>query len=189
MRDADRFRLLGTYRAPRVRVGRVLSCEARDCDVIVNGYSTGRIPWPVGHPRARGGRPGLIVFGGLAAAVRRESNQAVGHWFGVGAATVARWREALGAAKLNAGSARLRQSVARDPDRRAKIAAAKRGSARPTPLGWVPNGIPWTEAADELVRTLPPAEAAERTGHPLGSVYTRRYELGVSRRREGRRSG
>jgi len=37
MRDADRYTLLGTYRTPRVRVGRVLTCEARDCDVIVTG--------------------------------------------------------------------------------------------------------------------------------------------------------
>src|SRR5436309_14689395 len=101
MRDADRFRLLGTYATPRVRVGRVLTCEARDCDVIVTGYSEGRIPWPTGHPRARGGRPGLVVFGALAAAVRRESNQAVCRWFGVRPATVARWRAALGAGGLN----------------------------------------------------------------------------------------
>jgi hypothetical protein len=107
---------------------------------------------------------------------------------GFGQSVVARWRKALGVAKLNAGSAWLWRSVARDPDRREKIAAAKRGRARPTPPSWVPNGTAWTEAADELARTLPPAEAAERTGHPLGSVYTRRYELGVSRRREGRRS-
>jgi hypothetical protein len=33
MKDADRFRLIGTYATPRVRVGTVLSCEVRDCDV------------------------------------------------------------------------------------------------------------------------------------------------------------
>ncbi len=40
---ADRFKPLGTYRTPRVRVGRALSCEARDCDVIVTGYADARI--------------------------------------------------------------------------------------------------------------------------------------------------
>ena len=41
--------------------------------------------------------------------------------------------------------------------------------------GWVP----WTPAEDELVRTLPPAEAAERTGRTLPAVYQRRHHLGV----------
>ena len=41
--------------------------------------------------------------------------------------------------------------------------------------GWVP----WTPAEDELVRTLPPAEAAERTGRTLPAVYQRRHDLGV----------
>jgi hypothetical protein len=121
---------LGRYRTPRLRVGSVLACDARECDVIVTGYSGSRIPWPVGHGRG-GGRPGLVVFGGLARAVRRESNQAVAHWFGVGPATVARWREALGAEAMNAGSARLRAAVARDPERCAKIAAARVGKPRP----------------------------------------------------------
>jgi hypothetical protein len=204
MRDADRFRLLGTYRTPRVRVGRVLSCEARDCDVVVSGYTEGRIPWPVGYPRERGGSPAPVVFGDLARAVRTESNQAVFYWFGITPQTVSKWRKALRVGLTNPGTHRLRSdhqqapwarrarakavAQARNPDRRAKIAAAKRGRPRPTPPGWVPNGSAWTEAADELVRTLPPAEAAERTGHPLGSVYTRRYELGASRQRRGRRS-
>jgi hypothetical protein len=204
MRDADRFKMLGTYRTPRVRIGRVLSCEARDFDVIVSGHTDARIPWPLGYSRERGGSSALIVYGDLARAVRTESNQAVCFWFGITPQTVSKWRKALGVGLTNAGTHRLRSDYqqapwarrarakavakARDPDRRAKIAAAKRGRARPTPPGWVPNGTAWTEAADELVRTLPPAEAAERTGHPLGSIYTRRYELGVSRRRMGRRS-
>jgi hypothetical protein len=82
MNDPDRFKLLGTYRTPRVRVGRVLTCEARDCDVIVIGYSSGRIPWPVGR-RPRQAAKALVVYGRLARAVRCESNQAVCYWFGV----------------------------------------------------------------------------------------------------------
>jgi hypothetical protein len=70
MKAADRLKLLGTYRTPRVRVGRVLMCEARDCDVIVTGYSDARIPWPIGRRRGKPAR-GLVVFGGLARAVRR----------------------------------------------------------------------------------------------------------------------
>jgi hypothetical protein len=61
---ADRYRLRGTYRAPRVRVGSVLTCQVRGCLVVVTGFSDGPLRWPVGRPKARGGRPGLILFGG-----------------------------------------------------------------------------------------------------------------------------
>jgi hypothetical protein len=230
LKDADRYRLLGSYRTPRVRAGRVLSCEARDCDVRVCGYSDGRIPWPVGYPRERGGPAGLVVFGGLAEAVRRESNLAVRHWFGVSGQTVSRWRKALGVPFSTDGTARLksdyakepwavaarRQAVrkARDPDRRAKIAAARRGKKRPRHvieamrkgrLGkphppevrarlsaflrerakvFLPCGRAWTAAEDELVRTRPAPEVARRTKRSLASVYTRRRRLGVP---DGRR--
>jgi hypothetical protein len=114
MTDADRFRLQGTYRTPRVRVGRVLTCEARDCDVLVSGYSSGRIPWPVGYGRERGGPATLIVYGDLAAAIRRESNQAVGFWFGACPATVSRWRKKLDVRANTAGTHELRRGYARE---------------------------------------------------------------------------
>jgi hypothetical protein len=86
--------------------------------------------------------------------------------------------------ELYAEQARLKaHATAGDPVRRAKIADAKRGKRRPTPQGWVPFGMAWTAEDDELVRRLPPAEAAELTGHTLGSVYQRRSELRVTRRR------
>ena len=195
MRDSDRFRLLGTYRTPRVRVGRVLTCEARDCDVIVTGYSEARIRWPLGR-RPRQAAKALVVYGDLARAVRRESNQAVCYWFGITPQTVSKWRKALAVGLTNDGTHRLRSDYTRepwakrarrkgaarngDPDRRAKIAAAKRGKPRPTPAGWVPFGAAWTAQADELVRTLPPKLAAKRTGRTLRAVYQRRYHLDVS---------
>jgi hypothetical protein len=40
-------------------------------------------------------------------------------------------------------------------------------------------GRPWTPEEDELARTLPPAEAARRTGRRLPSVYGRRHVLRV----------
>jgi len=88
-------RLLGTYRTAHVRVGAVFSCESRDCDMIVVGYTVGRIPWPVGRRKGSGSRD-LVVFGGLACAVCRKSGQTVGHWWEVGRDTVWRWRAALG---------------------------------------------------------------------------------------------
>jgi hypothetical protein len=109
MLDRDRFRLLGKYKTPRVRVGSVLSCESRDCDVIVMGYSDARIPWPVGR-KPRSPARGLILYGGLAAAVCRESNLAVCYWFGVTPQTVSKWRKALGVEMTNAGTGRLRRA-------------------------------------------------------------------------------
>ena len=126
MHDADRYKLLGTYRTPRVRV--VLSCEARDCDVIVTGYSDARIPWPLGRQRGRSARA-LVVYGGLAEAVRRESNVAVCHWFGITPQTVSKWRKALGVEPANPGTHRL------------KIAAARRGKPRPD-MDWATSPAP-----------------------------------------------
>jgi hypothetical protein len=126
MTDRDRYKLLGTYRTPRIRIGTVLSCEARDCDVIVVGYSDGPIPWPVGR---RKGRPahGPVVYGALAEAVYRESNQAVAHWWGVGPAVVSHWRRALGVGVTTAGTERLRKEYAREDW---FIAARARGQAK-----------------------------------------------------------
>jgi hypothetical protein len=115
MRNADRFKLLGTYRTPRVRVGRVLTCEFRDCDVVVTGYSDARIPWPVGRPRGQRGRAGHVVFGALAAAVRRESNQAVAYWFGAAPGRVSLWRRALDVRPTNTGTHRLRAGYGAEP--------------------------------------------------------------------------
>src|SRR5439155_9305742 len=83
MTDADRVKLLfGRYRSPRFRLGRVVTDEARNRDVVIVGISDGRIPWPVGQPKGSRARS-LIVFDALADAVRRESNQAVCHWRGI----------------------------------------------------------------------------------------------------------
>jgi hypothetical protein len=102
---------------------------------------------------------------------------------------------------------------ARDPERRRKIAEAKRGKPRPrhvieamrrARLGshlteetrsrmseahkrrgtLVPGTILWTPEEDELVKTLPVEEAAKRTGRSLSAVYARRWRLGVP---DGRR--
>jgi hypothetical protein len=48
----------------------------------------------------------------------------------------------------------------------------------------VPGTIPWTAEEDELLRTLPAEEVAERTGRTLTAIYTRRRRLGMQ---DGRR--
>jgi hypothetical protein len=50
-----------------------------------------------------------------------------------------------------------------------------RGTGRPRR-----RSQPWTAEEEALVRTLPPAEAARRTGRSLEAVYVRRYRLGIN---------
>jgi hypothetical protein len=144
MDDAERLRLWhGAYRPPRYRVGRRLLCAVRG-SVEVVGTSHAPIPWP---QACNHGRPFLIVCGGLARAVRTEAAIAVAHWWGVTPLTVWTWRKALGVGATTPGTSRLRrahalgpagtaalakaQAKAQDPERRAKIAAARRGKPRP----------------------------------------------------------
>src|SRR5262245_52945625 len=60
----------------------------------------------------KGGRKSLIVFGALARAVRRESEIAICHWWGVSVTTVWTWRKALGVPQVNEGTARLYRDYA-----------------------------------------------------------------------------
>jgi hypothetical protein len=92
--------------------------------------------------------PAIIVYGDLAKALKRESGQAVAYWWGVEQQTVWKWRKALGVVGVaTRGTSRLRSDYtkepwavearaaahakAADPERREKIAAAKRGKPRP----------------------------------------------------------
>jgi hypothetical protein len=227
MDDAERFRLLGNYKTPRFRYGRKVLCEVRG-EVTICGMSDAPISWPL-CTRGRG-RRSLVVFKDLHRAILRESNQAICHWWGVTPQTVTKWRKALDVERNTEGSMRLSteygkepwaieglkkgQAKARDPQRRAKIAEARRGKPRPAHVGqavaaahrgthhseetrrkmsrthqrlgsMVPGTKVWTVVEDELVRTLPAEEAAKRTGRSLTAVYTRRNRLGVP---DGRRA-
>ncbi len=103
---------------------------------------------PYKTPRFRYGSTRFCELrGDLARAVRRESAQAVAHWWGITPQTVTKWRQALDVGPTNEGMRRLHhdyweepwalearaKAVAKtgDPVRRAKIAAAKRGKPRP----------------------------------------------------------
>jgi hypothetical protein len=221
MEDAERFRLLGKYRTPRFRIGQRVICQVRG-RVVITGVTDAPIPWPIGK-RGRG-RHTLIVYKGLAKAVRRESELAICYWWGVCPTTVWKWRKALGVGFSNEGTHRLlhdyaleppiveafakAHSMARDPERCRKIAEARRGKPRPAHvveavrqahLGkpaseetrqrmskthrrrgtLVPGTVPWSPEEDELVRTLPAEEVAQRTGRSLQAVYARRSKLKV----------
>jgi hypothetical protein len=79
MDDAERFRLLGKYQTPRFRYGRKVLCEVRG-ELTITGLSDAPIPWPLG--KSGRGRHSLVVYKGLAKAIRRESNQAICCWGG-----------------------------------------------------------------------------------------------------------
>jgi hypothetical protein len=221
MLQAERFRLHGRYRTPQFKYGAVVEDLSRGRVQIV-GLSDGRIPWPIGK---KGSAKSLVLFKGLAKAVLRESHQAVRHWWGVGGNTVWRWRKALGVPAINEGIHRLKVryakepfftraqrkawSKARDPERRAKIAAAKLGKPRPPEVvakigaanrgtrhtdetrrkmglahkrcgSWPPAaGRPWTKQEDALIRALRPQEVKERTGRTLDAIWSRRRLLGL----------
>ena len=148
MFDSERYKLhFGPYRMPRCRVGGRLVCQVRG-KVAVHALSNGRIQWPL---TKAGGHLVLVVCGGLAKAVRRESALAIRHWWGASAWAVWQWRKALGVPATTESTSRLRREYAlepaitaaqlkaqaqcRDPERdrgrRAKITAAKRGKPRP----------------------------------------------------------
>jgi hypothetical protein len=48
--DADRFRLLRTYRTPRFRIGGKILCEVRG-EVTICGLSDAPISWRIGKRR------------------------------------------------------------------------------------------------------------------------------------------
>jgi len=196
-------------------------------EIEIVGLTDAPIPWPIGK---RGSIRAIVLYGALVKAVRRESSLAIQHWFGVGPFTVWRWRKTLGVESNTEGTSRLfsersqtnpaivaglakAHGKARDPERRAKIAAAQRGRARPASAmqpAWEANrgrkhtaearakmsaaqrrrgarppkaGRPWTAEEDALVRELPALDVAGRTGRTLQAVYKRRSLLGLN---EGR---
>ncbi len=229
MRQSDRVKLhFGPYRTPLLRRGARVMCAIHG-ELIVEGLTDGRIPWPIG----RGARQrSIVLFRDLERAVERESFQAVAYWWGVGATTVAKWRWALKVPKINEGTRLLRiayakspagkaarrkaWSKARDPVRREKIAAAKRGKKRPAAVvagmrarmlgqklsdatrhkmseahrrrGTRPPkaGPAWSAKEEALLRTLPASEVAKRTGRSLSAVYSRRSTLGLNNGRTTR---
>jgi hypothetical protein len=231
MRQSDRFKLhFGPYRTPYVRLGRRLTCAIRG-ELITVGITKGRIPWPIGQG-GRNRNRSIILCGDLERAVERESFQAIAYWWGVCAATVAKWRRALKVPPINEGTMVLRVAVAksppliaarliawskaRDPVRREKIAASKRGKKRPAAIvaGMRARMLgkklskttrrkmsethrarrtrppwlnpEWSTEDDALVRSLPASEVVTRTGRSLSAVYSRRSALGLSNGRTTR---
>lgn len=179
MHDAGRFKLLyGPYRMPRCRLGGTLRCAVRG-DVLVKGISDAPIPWPM--TRLKRGRLLHVLCGGLIEAICCESEQAVAYHWGVSVSTVWKWRKALGVDATTEGTSRLRRewfsepwalevrakahARTSDPERNAKIAAAKRGMPRP--------------------RHVIDAMVAGRTGKPHSEEARQKMREAHKRRRAG----
>lgn len=145
----DPFKLhFGPYQAPAFNYGDIVEDERRGTVEIV-GLTDARIPWPIGRPLEKGCRRehAIILYSGLSAAVFAESSKAICHWWGVTSQTVWKWRKALGVEHRTEGDLLLNSANYHDnvgtvmrqaalptlssPERRAKIARAKTGQARP----------------------------------------------------------
>lgn len=137
MRDSIRFKLhFGPFRTPRFRIGAVIEDEFRGPVKMVK-LTDAPIPWPIG--KAADGRLALVVYGGLAKAVRRESGVAVCRWWGASWYYVNKWRRALGVASSNEGTYRLRLAFTQTPRFR-----------QIQKMAWALNGTPVRRAAQSL---------------------------------------
>jgi hypothetical protein len=204
-KDIDPYQLLhGPYTPPSLRRGDKATCLFRDGDVVITGWSDGRISWPrCRRMDTRGGGSGLSVDEELARAIRLESSLALQYWFGVDEVSVCRWRKALGVERFNEGSAKLHTAL------NAEMAAGLKGTRRPADqveqmrqtrkrLGLRPpphpGGRPWTEAELALLGTLPDAELATQLGRTERAVVVMRLRRGIPspedrRRREHQEDG
>jgi hypothetical protein len=82
-RHPDKVQLLfGPYEPPPLRKGDRAVCLYRDTDVVVTGWSAGRIPWPRCRALGVRGGSGLLVDEELARPVRSESAAAIMYWWG-----------------------------------------------------------------------------------------------------------
>lgn len=220
MRESTRHKLhFGPYRPPRFKVGDVVRCAVLG-KVRVVAISNGRIQWPLATFK----RP--IIFGSIARAIQKESPPALAYWFGLSRWKIYRLRAALGVRGVNVGTTRLRRRYAKepwfakmqnlawakaqDPERREKIAAARRGKPRSPEViaalrqanlgrkltddqrrkmseahkrrGTRPPkaGKPWAAWEDDLCKTAKPSEVVEKTGRSLSAVFSRRAVLKVA---------
>jgi len=200
MNDADRHRLLhGPYDAPALRRGDRAMCLFRDGEVIVTGWSDGRISWPRCQRVGSRGGSGLLVDEELARAVRLESSLAIQHWWGVSGTAVWHWRRAFGLGQWDTeGSLRLHRAsseagaaktsgkklLAQQVERRRRTAVEM--GLRPTGR-WKGRG--WTRDQLRLLGKLSDAEVAARIGRTPNAVRIIRTRLGILTASDRRRRG
>jgi len=182
-----------------VRKGDRAPCLFRRCRVIITSWTEAPIPWPRCITwGSHGGGSGLLVTGELVRAIRRESAEAIMHWWGVSHGPVARWRKALGADRVNNRETNrlIRQSSAKGvrAARRRGVTAAERRRRSMTgrSLDFIRNARAgrnfWTPAELALLGTRPDADVASRTERTKNAVRQKRGKLGITNPFDGRRT-
>jgi hypothetical protein len=174
------------------------TCLFRDADVIITGWSAGRIPWPRCRlPGTHGGGSGLLVDEELARAVRSESKQAIMFWWGVSASAMRNWRRALGVERFNEGSKCLHDSAAVETGRktrgrkvppeqvRRRVAPKRERGTLYIPRRWAETG--WTPEQLALLGTRPDEQLAEQLGRTAHAVRLKRTRLGIASASDRRR--
>jgi len=142
------------YVTPVYFVGARVTCQVRGVVEIV-GLSDGPYPWPVGR---LDWKLELIVYKGLAKAVRDESPEFVAARWGVSVETVVEWK-----AHLN------------NPP----VVEPPKPSKRRRRIGRPPNTHQWTPEEDAIIRTTMMGEAAKLLGVTAATISKRRRQLGV----------
>jgi hypothetical protein len=192
VRDSERLRLLGSYAAPRVRVGDRAVCLYRDCDVVITSVSNAPIPWPRCRFIEHSGGSGLLVDETLRRAIETESADALEYWFGVTHNTVWKWRRAFGVGSRGTeGSRRLYRATADElarklrgkalspkVKRKMRRRAIDRNAARRLRAWAAANRRPWGDPDVALLGTMPDAQVGRHVGRS-------RFEVASERRRRG----
>jgi hypothetical protein len=199
MKKGNVPRLLFSYSTPSVEVGQFVQCTIRG-EVEVVKLSAGSIQWPIGRYPPKGRARFLIVMGDLIEAVRRESEEAVCHYWGVGRNTVWTWRKALRVSRTdNEGTRRLMHAAARkgadaikkrewseqEREQRRRQTIARGRNANITPgynLGpW------WTPEQLALLGTVPDEDLAKQLGRTTDAVRCQRTRRGIPSAKDRRR--
>jgi hypothetical protein len=195
---ADRFRLLGTYTPPRVRVGGRAFCLYRDADIVITSISDAPIPWPRCRAADSRGGSGLLVTETLVRAIRTESAEALKYWFGVGTHAVWSWRKAFGVTQWGTSGSRAlldattRKANAITRGKRLPATAVRDRRQRAKDLDLAQHlrayqtarFPPWPAADAALLGTMPDTELAGRTGRTRDGVYKERRRRGIARYRK-----
>lgn len=183
--------LIGSYSAPAVKRGEVVTCLYRDRDCTVTVMSGAPTPWPRCQPRGEQGGSGLWVNAELAKAIRTESAQAPAYWFGVSTGVVWRWRRAFGVGgrvKTTKGTKRaihgaakkgaeaIKAKVWTDAERRAQSRRSKRLGLKPSGR-W--KGRERTAEQVALLGTDHDEAVAKKLGRTRGAVTFQRVQRGV----------
>ena len=195
--------LIGRYRPPGVIRGDRVDCLYRKARCVVTSWSSAPIPWPRVHGLGRHGGTGLLVNDELARAIRTESAAALGHWFGVSAHAVWKWRRAFGvsgtattpgskrahAGVCAAGAASLKAREWTDEELAARAESARRrNQARHFGPRCTPANGGWTKKELAVLGTDDDDVVAKKLGRTVASVRAARirHEIPVFRDRRRR---